>query len=184
MTDSQALFGFNKFHSTDQIFSWMFLSWICLLFSTLDWGYVFWRKTTEIKYHFHHIRASQVAQKQRIRLPMQETQEVQVWSLGQAGPLDEGMVAHSSVLAWKIPLTEEPGGLQSVRQDWATECVRVHAWVHTHTPSYQGFISMTHHGWCWPWSLDWDCAGVILIFIAYIHSLSDSNLPIEGSALQ
>ena len=88
MTDSQAFFGFNKFHSTDQIFSWMFLSWICLLFSTLDWGYVFWRKTTEIKYHFHHIRASQVAQKQRIRLPMQETQEVQVWSLGQAGPLD------------------------------------------------------------------------------------------------
>ena len=148
MTDSQAFFGFNEFHSTDQIFSWMFLSWICLLFSTLDWGYVFWRKTTEIKYHFHHIRASQVAQKQRIRLPLQRLKEMQVWSLGQAGPLDEEMVAHSSVLAWKIPWTEEPGGLQpmglqSVREDWATECVWVHAFVHTHTPSYQGFILST-----------------------------------------
>ena len=148
MTDSQAFFGFNKFHSTDQIFSWMFLSWICLLFSTLDWGYVFWRKTTEIKYHFHHIRASQVAQKQRIRLPLQRLKEMQVWSLGQAGPLDEEMVAHSSVLAWKIPWTEEPGGLQSmglqsVTEDWATVCVWVHAFVHTHAPSYQGFILST-----------------------------------------
>ena len=46
------------------------------------------------------------------RLPMQEMQEIR--SLGQEDPLEEEMAAHSSVLAWRIPWTEEPGGLQSV----------------------------------------------------------------------
>ena len=45
---------------------------------------------------------------------MQETQEMQVRSLGQEDPLEEGMATHSSILAWRIPWTEEPGGLQSV----------------------------------------------------------------------
>ena len=45
---------------------------------------------------------------------MQETQETWVQSLGQEDPLEEGMATHSSVLAWKIPWTEEPGGLQSM----------------------------------------------------------------------
>ena len=40
-------------------------------------------------------------------------QETQVWSLGQEDPLEEKMATHLSVLAWKIPWTEEPGGLQS-----------------------------------------------------------------------
>ena len=40
-------------------------------------------------------------------------QETQVQSLGQEDPLEEGMAAHSSILAWRIPWTEEPGGLQS-----------------------------------------------------------------------
>ena len=47
-------------------------------------------------------------------LPMQETQETCVLSLGWEDPLEEGMTAHSSVLAWRIPRTEEPGGLQSI----------------------------------------------------------------------
>ena len=41
-------------------------------------------------------------------------QETQVQSLGQEGPLEKGMATHSSILAWKIPWTEEPGRLQSV----------------------------------------------------------------------
>ena len=45
---------------------------------------------------------------------MQETQETQVQSLGQEDPLEEGMPTHSRVLAWRIPRTEEPGGLQSM----------------------------------------------------------------------
>ena len=44
---------------------------------------------------------------------MQETQEMQVQFLGLEDPLEEGMATHSSVLAWRIPQTEEPGGLQS-----------------------------------------------------------------------
>ena len=41
-------------------------------------------------------------------------QETGVQSLGQEDPLEKGMAAHSSILAWRTPQTEEPGGLQSV----------------------------------------------------------------------
>ena len=41
-------------------------------------------------------------------------QETWVQSLGQEDPLQEGMATHSSILAWRIPWTEEPGGLQSM----------------------------------------------------------------------
>ena len=54
---------------------------------------------------------------------MQETQEVWIQTLG-GDPLEKEMAPHSSVLAWRIPWTEEPGGLQSmgshrVGHDWA-----------------------------------------------------------------
>ena len=39
---------------------------------------------------------------------------MRVQSLGQEDPLEKGMAAHSSILAWRIPWTEEPGGLQSM----------------------------------------------------------------------
>ena len=42
---------------------------------------------------------------------MQETQEMLVRSLGWEGLLEEEMATHASILAWKIPWTEEPGGL-------------------------------------------------------------------------
>ena len=41
-------------------------------------------------------------------------QETQVLFLGQKDPLEKGMATHSSILAWRIPGTEEPGGLQSM----------------------------------------------------------------------
>ena len=44
----------------------------------------------------------------------QETQETWVRSLGQEDLLEEEMATHCSILSWKIPWTEEPGGLQSV----------------------------------------------------------------------
>ena len=62
-------------------------------------------------------------------LPIAETiknlpamQETRVRSLGREGPVEKGMAIHSSVLAWRIPRTEEPGGLpfmgsQRVRHD-------------------------------------------------------------------
>ena len=40
--------------------------------------------------------------------------EIWVGSLGQEDPLEKGMATHSSILAWRIPWTEEPGGLQSM----------------------------------------------------------------------
>ena len=45
---------------------------------------------------------------------MQETQEKQVRSLGQEDALEKGMTTHSSILAWKTPWIEEPGGQQSM----------------------------------------------------------------------
>ena len=44
---------------------------------------------------------------------VQEMEETQVQSLGQEDPLEEEMATHPSILAWEIPRTEEPGGLQS-----------------------------------------------------------------------
>ena len=58
--------------------------------------------------------ASQVAQWVTNPPAMQETQEMPVRSLGREDPLEEGMVTHSSILAWRTPWTEEPGGLQSI----------------------------------------------------------------------
>ena len=45
---------------------------------------------------------------------MQETQETGVRSLDQEAPLEKGMATHSSILAWRIPWTKEPGGVQSM----------------------------------------------------------------------
>ena len=55
-------------------------------------------------------RASLVAQRVKRLPPLQETW---VQSLGQEDPLEKEMATHSSILAWRIPWTEEPGGLQS-----------------------------------------------------------------------
>ena len=52
-----------------------------------------------------------MAQTVKKLLAMQETQ---VQSLGQEDPLEKGMATHSSILAWRMPWTEEPGGLQSM----------------------------------------------------------------------
>ena len=59
---------------------------------------------------YYLINASLVAQRLKPLLAMWETW---VQSLGQEDPLEKKMATHSSVLAWRIPGTEEPGGLQS-----------------------------------------------------------------------
>ena len=61
---------------------------------------------------------------------MQELQDTRVRYLGPEDPLEKGMATHSSVLAWRIPWTEEPGRLQSVEsqrvgQDWS-DWARMH----------------------------------------------------------
>ena len=57
------------------------------------------------------VRASLMAHMVKNLLAMQETQ---VQYLGQEDPLEKGRATHSSILAWRIPWTEEPGGLQSM----------------------------------------------------------------------
>ena len=53
-------------------------------------------------------------------MPMQEPQETRVQSLGQEDTLEEEMETHSTILVWKIPWTEEPGGLQSIESQSQT----------------------------------------------------------------
>ena len=53
---------------------------------------------------------------------IQEAQEMWVWSLGQEDPLEKEMATHSSILAWRIPCTEETGGL------WSRGCRVGHYW--------------------------------------------------------
>ena len=66
---------------------------------------------------------------------MQEMQEMWVPSVGWEDPLEKKVVTHSSILVWKIPWTEEPGGLQPM----GSEEVNVRANEHTHTLYSQPF---------------------------------------------
>ena len=54
---------------------------------------------------------------------MQETDAVR--SLGREDPLEEGMATHSSILAWRIPWTQEPGGLLSIGSQTQTRLKRL-----------------------------------------------------------
>ena len=58
-------------------------------------------------------------------------QETQIQSLGWEDPLEKGMATHFSILDWRIPWTEEPGGLESVGfqrvgHDWVTKPGHAH----------------------------------------------------------
>ena len=69
--------------------------------------------------------------------------ETLVWALGQEDPLKEEMATHSSILAWRIPWTEEPEGLQSmglqrVRQDWVTN---IFTFTLANQPTFPAFVS-------------------------------------------
>ena len=58
-----------------------------------------------------------VAHQIRTCLPLQETPDMRVWYLGKEYPLEKETATWSSILAWKIPRTEEPMGSQRVRHD-------------------------------------------------------------------
>ena len=68
----------------------------------------------ELHYHRVGVRASQVVLVVK-NLPA-NVGDIETWvpSLSQEDPLEESMATHSSILAWRIPWTEEPGGLQPV----------------------------------------------------------------------
>ena len=72
---------------------------------------------------FQSYRASLVTQMVKNLPAMQKTQETQVWSLGQEDPLEKGMATLSSILAWRIPWTEKPGGLPSMRSQKESDTI-------------------------------------------------------------
>ena len=97
-------------------------------------------------------------------------QETWVWSLGWEDPLEKGMASHSSILAWKIPWTEEPGGLQSMGR---RESDMIEWLTHTHTPvrvclEVQAQPSEVNKNGCTPSSHCW-------------MSLPDSKYRTEGT---
>ena len=74
-----------------------------------------------------------MVKKKKICLPMQETQEMQVQSLDQEDPLEEGMATHPSILAWRIPCTEEPGSYSPYsRKEPDTTKSLSYTRIHTH----------------------------------------------------
>ena len=94
---------------------------------------------------------------------MPATQETLVQSLGQEDPLEKEMVTHYSILAWRIPWTEEPGGLQStglqgVGHNWATSLHFTSLWASLALPFFgigmktDLFQSCGH---CWVFQICW-----------------------------
>ena len=66
-------------------------------------------------------------------------QETQVWSLGWEDPLEKEMATHSSIRAWEIPWTEEPGGLQSIGV--TKSGTQLSSWAGIYTVSLYSFTS-------------------------------------------
>ena len=86
-------------------------------------------------------------------------QETLVWSLGPKDPLEKKMATHSSILAWKIPWTEEPGvlqsiGMQRVRHNLETE--------HTHTHTRKK---------CWPLEIFFSSMCSVWFFIFFLYAV-------------
>jgi len=125
-------------------------------------------------------------------------QETPVSSLGRKDPLEEEVAACSSILAWRIPWTEEPGGLQSmgswrVGHDWATED------MNTKTLSIIVSDSRSHSGrwehgvlglmWAWGFWSFFSYSFLELLFLlgasfhSHMHSLVWSQR-LEGTLLQ
>ena len=86
----------------------------------------------KVHYDNHISLASLVAQIVKSPPAMQETR---VRSLAWEDPLEKEIVTHSSILAWGIPWTEEPGGLQSLGlQRVGHSFILTHTHTHTHFP--------------------------------------------------
>ena len=104
-----------------------------------------------------NLRASLVAQMVKNLHVMQKTW---VQSLGQEDPLEKGLATHSSILAWRIPWTEEPGGLQSmgsqrVKHDCATNTYihNLRSWQRTnwvHRWTQEGLVMNCLGSKYWP----------------------------------
>ena len=100
--------------------------------------YYAWIVICAIKLHTIHIDHSQITQMVKNPAAMRETW---VQSLGWKDPLEKGKATHSSILVWRIPWTEEPGGLQSMGSQRLG-----HGWATKHS-TYTDHMS---NQWQWP----------------------------------
>jgi len=98
----------TKGHNIGNLFSNVFLKGVCMCIFVCVYIYVYMYVCAYIHIHMGFPGGSDGKD-----LPAM--QEIQVQSLGQEVPLEKGMATHSSILAWRIPWTEEPGGPQSTR---------------------------------------------------------------------
>ena len=92
--------------------------------STISLGFIFSRDKTGSSQVPPHRNFKRIYQAQMVK-NLSAMQETQAQFLGQEDSLEKRVATHSSILAWRIPWTEEPGGLhpmrsQRVRHDWAT----------------------------------------------------------------
>ena len=79
-------------------------------------------------------------------------QKTQVWFLGWEDPLEKGMATYSSILAWRIPWTEKPGGLHPIGYDWVTDTNELTNLL-LGFPSGSGSKESTCNAGDWVWSL-------------------------------
>ena len=84
--------------------------------------------------------------------------ETWVWSLGWEDPLEEGLAAHSNILAWRISWMEEPGRLQSmasqrVGHDWPQKQQHTYMWGFLAAQMVKSLPAMQE---TWVWSLGWE----------------------------
>ena len=119
-------------------------------------------------------------------------QETCVWSLGWEGPLEKEMAAHSSILAWKIPWTAEPGrlpsGSQRVGHDWATSLSRLTGLLVRSKDCAKhviGIILFKPHGGCLPWDwyfypfYKWENRGLV----KFLNSLPTGHWEFQSSSV-
>ena len=71
--------------------------------------------------------------------------ETWIWPLGWEDPLEEGITTHSSIFAWRIPWTEEPGGLLWGCKESLLKWLNIHTHIHTLDISDFGFLIRTAH---------------------------------------
>ena len=112
-------------------------------------------------------------------------QEMRIWSLGHKDPLEEGMATHSSILAWRIPWTEEPDGLQfrgspRVWHDWSdlarTQCIYVNPNLLIYpTPFPLAFHICTLYVLLFILNYD-----LLLVFQASVSAVSNMGLEVDS----
>ena len=117
------------------------------------WGHKESDTTERLNWTETYIWASQVALV--VKNPLANAGDIRdvLQSLGWKDPPEEGMATHSSILAWRIPWTEEPGGLQSIGSQgvkwawlkWLSICICMHAYVYIYVYMTNNFVVELKH---------------------------------------